>query len=234
MEFLYASELKKRFACYGHFYELELINGDRAKCRSVLEIVDRTVPQEAPSDISELEPDAVVVMMNPGSSHPIGYPDDGERIRYPRAGETRRKRLVPTRPDNTQYQVMRVAVDRGWSHVRVLNLSDLRDPRSGSFLQKVDELRGIMGGHVHTLFCTERAGELRHALRRRLDTPVLLGWGQDPGLVPLAEQCMKQLAGERTCTVVSPVHPLLNAHPSPMLQSKKNQWLESMIQELSR
>jgi hypothetical protein len=115
----------------------------------------------------------------------------------------------------------------------VLNLSDLRDPKSGSFLQKVDALSGIIGGHVHSLFCTERAAELEHALRRKNRTPVLLGWGQAPGLIRLAEQCLDRLEGEPTCTVASDVHPLLNAHPSPMLQSRKLEWLETMIRELA-
>ena len=64
MEFMYAAELKKRFTCYGHFYELLLMNGERAKCRSVLEIVDTSIPQGNPSAISEMEPDVVVIMMN--------------------------------------------------------------------------------------------------------------------------------------------------------------------------
>jgi len=232
MEFLYAAELKKRFACYGHFYELTLMNGDRAKCRSVLEIVDSSIPQEVPSDISEMAPDVVVVMMNPGSSHPKDIYHIDEEIEYPRSSGSQRKRLVLTQPDNTQYQIMRVAVSKEWKHIRVLNLSDLRDPKSGSFMQKVDALSGIMGGHVHSIFCTEREAECAHALKRSGPTPILLGWGQDAGLVPLAEQCMKRLGKEPVCTVPSDVHPLLNAHPSPMLQAKKLQWLETMIREL--
>ena len=232
MEFLYAAELKKRFTCYGHFYELVMMDGERARCRSVLEIVDASIPQEAPSDISGMEPDVVVIMMNPGSSHPKDiYHIDGE-IEYPQDHGSTRKGLVLTQPDNTQYQIMRVAVAKGWHHIRVLNLSDLRDPKSGSFLQRVDVLAEIMGGHVHSMFCKERAEECARSLKRNGNTPVMLGWGQDPGLIPLAEQCMKRIEGEPVCTVPSDVHPLLNAHPSPMLQSKKLQWLESMVQEL--
>ena len=233
MEFLYAAELKKRFACYGHFYTLLLMNGERVRCRSVLEIVDTSVPWKQPSDISELEPDAVVVMMNPGSSHPKDESHVDEEIAYPRTNRSVRKELVLTQPDNTQYQVMRVAVHEGWNHVRVLNLSDLRDPRSGSFLQKVDALSEMMGGHVHSMFCRERADELTHAVRRKNNTPILLGWGQDAGLIRLAEQCLRRIAGEPVCTVASDVHPLLNAHPSPMLQSKKLQWLDGMISALN-
>ena len=233
MNFQYAAELKKQFTCYGHFYELVLLNNDRLKCRSVLEIVDVDIAREVPSDFSEMQPDVVVVMMNPGSSHPRDIYHMDKEIEYPRTGSSIRKELVLTQPDNTQYQIMRVAVGQGWKHIRVLNLSDLRDPKSGSFLQKVDALSEIMGGHVHSIFCAERAAELGHALRRKSRTPILLGWGQDPGLIRLAKQCLERLDGEPTCTVASDVHPMLNAHPSPMLQSKKLEWLETMIRELA-
>ena len=232
MDFIYAAELKKRFTCYGHFYEMVMMNGERALCRSVLEMVDRSVDQEHPSDISLRVPDVVVVMMNPGSSHPKDiYHMDGE-IEYPQSKGTLRKELVLTQPDNTQYQIMRIAVAKGWGHIRVLNLSDLRDPKSGSFLQRVDALSEIMGGHTHSIFCNERTDECAHAIARKSDTPILLGWGQIPGLIPLVKPCLKRIEGEPTCTVASEVHPLLNAHPSPMLQSKKLLWLESMLQAL--
>ena len=35
-----------------------------------------------------------------------------------------------------------------------------------------------------------------------------------------------------TSTVPSEVHPLLNAHPSPMLQKKKLLWLETILKNL--
>lgn len=229
MEFLYAAELKKRFTCFGHFYELELMNGERARCRSVLEIVEREIPQETPSNISLMTPDVVVIMMNPGSSHPKNLEYVPEAITYPQKSGTLKKELVLTQPDNTQYQVMRVAVEKGWKHIRVLNLSDLRDPKSGSFLQKVNELSGVTAGHTHSLFCKERFEECAHALTRKGNTPILLGWGQVAGLIPLAEQCMKQIAKEPFVTVPSSEHPLLNAHPSPMLQRLKLQWLDSIL-----
>lgn len=229
MDFKYAAELKKRFNCYGHFYGLVLMDGGRAPCRSVLEIVDASVPQENPSDISLMQPDVVVVMMNPGSSHPKDLAYLPGEIEYPQPAGVLRKELVPTQPDNTQYQVMRIAVAKGWHHIRVLNLSDLRDPKSGSFIQKVEALSEIMGGHAHSLFCAERSAECAHSLARKAHAPIMLGWGQDAGLIPLARQCMARIAGEPTCTVSSGVHPLLNAHPSPMLQAKKLQWLENML-----
>ncbi len=232
MEFLYAAELKKRFSCYGHFYEWVTMEGERAKCRSVLEMVDHSIRPDNPSDISEQEPDVVVIMMNPGSSHPKEIYHVDAEIEYPRPNGSMRKELVLTQPDNTQYQIMRIAVAQGWKHIRVLNLSDLRDPKSGSFLQQAEGFSEIMGGHTHSLFCKERASECSHSLRRKGNTPILLGWGQILGLIPLAEQCMKYLDGEPIRTVPSEVHPLLNAHPSPMLQSKKLLWLDHMLQLL--
>ena len=232
MDFLYAPELKKKFTCYGHFYELVMMSGDRSACRSVLEIVDASIEQENPAGISLLEPDAVVIMMNPGSSHPKDIYQIDREIEYPQREDSFRKELVLTQPDNTQYQVMRIAVEQGWSHIRVLNLSDLRDPKSGSFIQKVESLTEVMGGHTHSLFCKERTAECTQALKRKSATPIILGWGQDLGLLPLVIQCMKRVEGASVCTVSSEVHPLLNAHPSPMLQSKKLEWLDRMLMEL--
>ena len=234
MEFMYAAELKKRFTCYGHFYELALMNGETEKCRSVLEIVDTAVPQNDPSAISEVKPDVVVIMMNPGSSRPKVEGHVDEVLEYPASGNPMKKKLVLTQPDNTQYQVMRVAVSRDWKHIRVLNLSDLRDPKSGSFLQKAAALSGLIGGHVHSLFCEERAEECARSLERKTKTPILLGWGQDTGLLPMVELCLEKISGQPICTVPSDLHPLLNAHPSPMLQKKKLQWLETILHNLDQ
>ena len=231
-EFLYAAELKKRFTCYGHFYEWVLMDGQRVKCRSVLEIVDSAIMQEHLSDISLLKPDVVVVMMNPGSSHPKDIYHIDQEVEYPQNLADFRKELVLTQPDNTQYQIMRIAVEMGWHHIRVLNLSDLRDPKSGSFLQRVESLSEIIGGHMHSIFCNERAAECKHALARASGGPIMLGWGQDTGLLPMVEVCMQKIAAEDFCTVSSDVHPLLNAHPSPMLQKKKEEWLDRMLAEL--
>ena len=230
MEFIYAKELKKQFICYGHFYELLLPDTQRLKCRSVLEIVDSHIPQELPSPISLMQPDAVVVMMNPGSSHPKNLQHIDETISYSDTSQKGQKNLVLTQPDNTQYQIMRIALKKNWHHIRVLNLSDLRDPKSGSFIERVESLQEILGGHLHSIFSPERTQECNHAIQRKRKNAILLGWGGNERLIPLAKQCLKQLEGEPLCQVPSPAkNPYLNAHPSPMLQSKKLLWLESTL-----
>ena len=65
MNFIYADSLKLLFNVFGHFYDLK-IRKKIFKCRSVLEIVSNNL-EYSPN----LLPDAVVIMMNPGSSRPL-------------------------------------------------------------------------------------------------------------------------------------------------------------------
>jgi len=230
MNFVYAATLKKRFTCYGHFYLWQPVLQDQTfPCRSLLEIVDSTIEVER---LSESKPDCVVIMMNPGSSHPFDASYIPETIEFPEKPFIAHTSLTPTQPDNTQYQIMRIALVKNWHHVRVLNLSDLRDPKSVSFMQRVEVLAETMGGTMHSLFCEERTLERNHLLSRAAGAPILLGWGQARGLLPLARRCMEELKKEKTYTVLSAVDPLLNAHPSPMMQSKKELWLKQMLDAL--
>ena len=128
MEFVYADELKRSFSVLGHFYDIE-IAGKVFPCRSVLEIIYNAEETEA----SEV-PDAVVIMMNPGSSRPLdmSYIPKCYSVSDVLGGGWSRE-LIPARPDNAQYQLMRLMLLKKWKHVRVLNLSDLRNGNSGNF-----------------------------------------------------------------------------------------------------
>ena len=75
--------------------------------RSVLEIVDRTQLDVASESLWSRPADAVVIMMNPGSSRPLeGGPIP--QLSSPLAIDE--KSLVLTQPDNTQYQLMRIGL----------------------------------------------------------------------------------------------------------------------------
>ncbi len=93
----------ERFRCLGTFYDWREDRGDFAK-RAVLEILQF---DEADARV-ERPADAVVVMMNPGSSTPL--PGHG--------GREIDGRLVPAKPDSVQRQVMRLMARVGWRHVR--------------------------------------------------------------------------------------------------------------------
>ena len=243
-DFIYASELKKIFRCYGHFYRLNVEGADPLLCRSVLEIT--SLPREAvgagtdPEDLFNAPsinhtlqgvvslPDAVVIMMNPGSSRPIEEGDTDSLLTMPLPAGFQ-KPLVLTQPDNTQYQIMRVMVSKHWKHVRILNISDLRDPKSPSFIAKTKGLAALPDGDAHSLFSKVRKNECEQMLRRKKGAPFILGWGQDAGLIPLAKQCLDCIAGEKIVTVPAESNPILTAHPSPMMQKKKEEWLDAIL-----
>jgi hypothetical protein len=249
--FIYAAELKKTFQCYGHFYRLHVDGIEPQFCRSALEIT--SLSREAvgaksdPDDLfgastgavhtcasvnSERNlPDAVVIMMNPGSSRPIEDGDTDSLLTMP-LPDGFQKPLVLTQPDNTQYQIMRVMVSKHWKHVRVLNISDLRDPKSPSFIAKTKILANLPGGTTHSLFSNVRKNERDQMLRRNPGAPFIIGWGQDVGLIPLAKQCLDGIAGEKIITVPAGNHPVLTAHPSPMMQKKKEEWLDTILLSL--
>ncbi len=238
IKFLYAAELKKTFRCYGHFYRLNVEGEEPLPCRSTLEIT--SLSREAigagvdPNDLfrrpdeERSRPDAVTIMMNPGSSRPIEK-GDTESLLFMPLFNGFQKPLVLTQPDNTQYQIMRIMAFKNWNHVRVLNISDLRDPKSSSFIARTRSLNDIPDGNRHSLFSEARTEERETMLKRKPAAPLLLGWGQDMGLISLAKQCLQCIAGERIITVPAGNNPVLTAHPSPMMQEKKLEWLHNIL-----
>ena len=227
---LRAADLKQLFGVYGDFYQVML--GDRAyACRSVLELIAH---QKTPLDLNQLHgyrADLLVVMMNPGSSKPL-TPGFSPRC-VGEEGPGARPQRVITRPDNTQYQIMRLMVAQGWQHARVLNLSDLREPKSVQLMKTLDVLRSVPGGERHSIFCPARRGECQQLMGSLGMTPVLIGWGRDAQLGPLARQCLQQLQGWRTIGVPVEEMGTFYAHPSPMLQRKKDQWLADILAQLN-
>ncbi|MEO5340136.1 MAG: hypothetical protein H7837_06410 [Magnetococcus sp. MYC-9] len=223
---LRAAELKQLFAVYGDFYQVDL--GGRAyACRSVLELIAHPLVPSDPRRLHSRQADLLVVMMNPGSSKPLTI--DGSPRRVGEEGPGAHPERVLSRPDTTQYQVMRVMVAHGWQHARVLNLSDLRETRSLRLMHTLDILARVVGGERHSLFCPARTEERRQLMGPPGGAPVLIGWGRDIRLAPLARQCLQQLQGWRLIGLPVDTEGLLYAHPSPMLQRKKEQWLAAIL-----
>ncbi len=169
LDFIYAKELKKKFTVSGRFYDLKL-SGKRYECRSHLEIRSLSTTQHLP--------DAVVVMMNPGSSEPLDKayePPEYDADTYLRARWE--LELVPTRPDNAQYQIMRLMLVRNWNMVRVLNLSDLRDGDSGSFGNVFDQANLTDPRNPHCITSERRRPELISSLNTCTGGVVVAAWG---------------------------------------------------------
>lgn len=228
--FVPAAELKQKFDAFGHFYSVELPFREPIECRSVLELSARDDTPKDHSELSLRQPDAVVIMMNPGSAKPLAVVRD--RLRAESIDELKVS-LVPTRPGTTQYQIMRLMHFRNWSHVRVLNLSDLRRPKSSEFFKLFQDLESNSGFDGHSIFSDARSVELSQKIPTDGNTPLVLAWGTSEKLNPLIERCLARLPQK------SNVIGLLQAgksnkyrHPHPSLQSDQREWLEQVLRQL--
>lgn len=217
ISFIPASELRPLYRVLGHFYDLELHEEVPQRCRSLLEIT---------ADPTSSVVDAVFVMMNPGSSRPV------EEVKATISQRT--QLLVPTVPDRTQYQVMRVMHYMGWKHVRVINLSDLCDPSSASFVQRYVQLEEMPDGKEHSIFSTNRSAQLKQYLMRKPRAPIVCAWGVSNDLNPLIEQAREALKFEQKLTgLVKSPDEWKYFHPLPPLQSEQEQWVAQILKKLN-
>ncbi|MFQ5544272.1 MAG: DUF1643 domain-containing protein [Nitrospiria bacterium] len=232
-EFIPAGILKKNFDILGHFYSVCLKSGERIDCRSVLEIVrKKNSPSERDAILRQF-PDAIFIMMNPGSSIPLEEVNNAipeEKISL--LGTS----LVPTRPDTTQYQVMRMMHFCDWDHVRVLNISDMRDPKSGKFIERYKNVEEVTGFKAHSIFSDERSNELENRLKKRPKAPIVCAWGVSPDLEPLIQRCLVKLSemdGSPDLTgLLKPGTDNKYFHPLPTLQKGKVKWVNDMLGKL--
>ncbi len=229
--FIPANELKQNYGVFGHFYSVELASKEVVECRSVLEIASKSHAPKEHSELSVLRPDAVFIMMNPGSSRPLV-----EVSNHIHAKAIRKLpiSLVPTRPDTTQYQVMRLMHFLGWRHVRVLNLSDLRSPKSAEFIKSFQRLEKESHFDSHSVFCDARTDELSLKLPKSKKTPLVLAWGMSDKLNPLIDRCMTRLPRKSNLMgLLEPDTTKKYRHPLPSLQKDQRHWLEMMIRQFN-
>ena len=209
-----AEGLRERFAVYGRYYEANL-GGRLFELRSHLEIFERSLtwPQAA-----DAQADLVAVMMNPGGSRPLAEPDA--------------QGWAPALPDRTQYQLMKLALraqaaGRRVRHIRVINLSDLRTPKSAELFAT---LAGLADDH-HSIFSPRRATELRQALGRERRRLLLRAWGLARQLEPLAETA---IVATSDCQVLGLTdNGRAYRHPLPQRADFQQRWLEQMADQIA-
>ncbi len=166
-------------------------------------------------DCDRAIPDLLVVMMNPGSSRP----EDGNE------NNTVESIAIP---DNTQSQIMKVMLNAGFEFARVLNLSDLREPKSNEFYKKMAELDSK--GISHSIFDINRQDDFNQLWVNNV--PVIYGWGVNDYLKPLALKAMD------ACNVALPFglqklsYPWAFYHPLPPVYKKQLEWVEEISEQL--
>lgn len=230
-EFIAAAELKKKFSVFGNFYNRQINKNTEISGRNILEIVAHDICPLLPKDISGMRADAIMIMMNPGSSEPL---DD---ISYQKTLSKTANiplNIVSTKPDTTQYQVMRLMTYLNWQHVRVINLSDLREAKSPLFIKKFAWLEEEFEFELHSIFAARRADELAQAMLRKDGAPIINGWGVSEKLDALIARALPRLpAQEKMFGIVKPeLVPLKYFHPLPTLQRDKNLWVENIVNQL--
>ncbi len=217
MEFVYADTLKTKFNIFGHFYNLRIRN-KIFHCRSLLEIAAKSI-----NDLSASPADAVVVMMNPGSSVPLNkqYEPKQHSINEVCSPDWE-KESIPTRPDNAQYQIMRLMLLNNWKYVRVLNLSDLRNGNSGKFSNEFEMAAQLDASNPHCITHKDRKTELAKALTTK--GPVIAAWGSVKVLKESARKLLKRQPNIIGLKLNEPWY----RYASPYMKDKKLDWLKKM------
>lgn len=207
-----AAVLKSRFEVTGRFYSS--LGGHL--CRDELNI--RQTGTAATAAV-----DAVFIMMNPGSSAPL-VGEDTAKIEH--------AVHVPARPDTTQYQLMRLMGFYDWRFVRVLNLSDLRTPKSGELQGVIDAYERDEGHDGHSIFSPRRASDLQHALRRRTASLVVVAWGVGARLRPLAARALEALSSSGVAGLAKVPGGWAYRHPLPQTHAGQIAWRTEMVSVL--
>ncbi|MEI6753755.1 MAG: DUF1643 domain-containing protein [Paludibacter sp.] len=157
-------------------------------------------------------PDIMVIMMNPGSSEPENGVDNN-------SVESLAKQ------DSTQHQIKQVLLNLGFEFARILNLSDLREPKSYIFYSKIKELE--LNGICHSIFDLERVEEFEELFVRNV--PVILAWGVNKKLRKLAENAISRINDDKTYGISKKGDNYAYYHPLPPNQESQRKWVKDII-----
>lgn len=195
------------FSIEGIFYTKRIAKKTE-ELRSVLEIKRLSIQ---PTQV-----DCIVIMMNPGSSSPL------EKIK------SNSKIFVKAVPDRTQRQIAKIMNELNFNYCRILNLSDLRTPKSQLLYQKLEDYKN---DDSHSIFSQGREEELKLYLIKNV--PYILGWGLAPELIPLAKIALNKIPKDsKICGIKNEVNSFSYKHPLPPNFHKQEEWLAKIVQQL--
>jgi hypothetical protein len=217
-EFIKAADLKKRYNVKGRFYILKC-KDKLTKCRSLLTITDTT------SIINKKK--LLVIMLNPGSSLPLDKEYVEPEILTTKIDQLNNVSLIDAMPDSTQYQIMRVMNELEFSNADIINLYDIREPKSGLLfdIAKKGKLQ-----FEASIFSEARHSELSSYFTA--DTTVILAWGNAKPIRDIEEKAIaKVLTLSNKINSVRGKDNLI-CQPSPLNHTLKLNWLHSIYGQL--
>lgn len=159
-------------------------------------------------------PDLMVMLQNRGSSRPI----DG--IDY----NTKESEAIP---DRTQSQIMKAMLNTGFEYARVLNLSDLREPKSNEFYKKMVELNSK--GIAHSIFDENRQDDFNQLWVNNVT--IIFGWGVNDHLKPLALKALAACNASNPYGILKPNSTWKYFHPLPPIYSKQVDWVKALTKQ---
>jgi hypothetical protein len=196
--------MRNQFHITGLFYEIE-----GYKYRKCLNIKLKTSFKQIP--------DLMVIMMNPGASRPIDGIDNN-------------KVESMTIPDRTQNQIMKVMIACKLEYARVLNLSDIREPKSKQMLLKVIEMDNLV--IPHSIFDPRRRKDFDTLFIRNI--PVIYAWGVGKELKDLAEMAIDRINDNNAIGLLKEGSDWAYYHPLPQVYKKQVEWVDSITKILIR
>ena len=197
-------KVRSEFEIQGFFYKIE-----NYKCRKFLNIKRKSSDRRSP--------DLMVVMMNPGSSCPLDGIDNNNSP-------------VDAKPDNTQDQIMKVMRIAEFEYARVLNLSDLRTPKSNEFYDFIKSNESKL--FAHSIFAQNRINDFSEQYVKGV--PVIFGWGVNPILADLAKQAIERINHLNPAGLKKEDLDYAYYHPLPRINDKKIEWVEKITKMLVR
>lgn len=217
IEFIKSVDLKKKYQVKGRFYVL-INKKSITKCRSLLTIEDTTVTNKKK---------LLVIMLNPGSSRPLDNEYLETEILVTKIDELNNLTLIDAKPDTTQYQIMRVMNELQFSYAHIINLYDVREPKSSFLLDNAK--RGKLQVEA-SIFSNKRQSELNNYFT--VDTTVILAWGNVKPIIEIEKKAFVKIT--KLTNKIFTVRGKNNiiCHPSPQNHNFKLKWLDNICGQL--
>jgi hypothetical protein len=159
--------------------------------------------------------DLMVVMMNPGSSEPINEKYNGI--------------MTLAKPDDTQFQIMKVMCACDLKYARIVNLSNLIESKSSCFYKWINN-----NEEKYSIF-DEDSDLYRPEFHKELvkGVPYILAWGVNYSLRFLAKSALTMLKDENKYYMPKKGGKEFQIfHPYQRYQSKRDEWVSEIIKQL--
>ncbi|MBU9711569.1 DUF1643 domain-containing protein [Evansella tamaricis] len=218
MEFLSAAKLKKEFKVEASFYQIKVGN-KKYQCRNNAVIMRHDF-------LRDDQPDAVIVMANPGSCSPSDKSYEAPVVQ----GTIKNVDYVSVEDDQTQRQLMRLMKLMDWNVLSIINLSDLCSGNMKDFRNKLNELEGY-NFKGHSIFSEDRNEE-----REKLfdtNSKLILAWGGNSIIRKLACDALAKLPKAKLIVGLPGRSKWSFRHPFPMIKEKCKAWLKDMLDQLN-